>query len=132
MARYSGRKGRLYASVNAAGVAVPVASLTDWALNFTTARTEVTSFGDLNKTYVQGLRDVTGTFTGFWDDTDLTLQTAASSPTGSNLYLYVSTDASSRYAYGPAWVDVSFTAPVGGAVGMSGTFAANGSWGPTL
>lgn len=128
MAKYSGRKGRLYASVSGGAVAVPVASLTDWALNFTTARTEVTSFGDGNKNYVQGLPDVAGTFTGFWDDTDTTLQTAAGSPTGTNLYLYVSTDASTRYAYGPAWVDCSFTTPIGGAVGFNGTFAANGTW----
>lgn len=122
----------MYASTSAATVATPVASLTDWVLNLTTARTEVTAFGDANKVYIQGLPDVAGTFTGFWDDTDTTLQTASLSPTGSNIYLYVSTDASSRYAYGTAWVDCSFQTPVGGAVGFSGTFAAAGSWDATI
>ncbi len=105
-----------------------VASLTDWALNLTTARTEVTSFGDTNKTYIQGLPDVAGTFSGFWNDADSTLQTAASSADGCKIYLYTSTDAASRYAYGPAWVDCSYTTSVGDAVKVSGSFAANGVW----
>lgn len=128
MALYSGRAGRLYASVSNSTVATPVASLTDWTLNLTTARTEVTSFGDLNKVYIQGLPDVAGTFAGFWNDTDQTLATAANSPTGCYLYLYASTNAISRYAYGPAWVDVSYSVAVGDAVKMSGSFAANGIW----
>ena len=69
-----------------------------------------------------------GTFAGFWDSADSTLATAASSATGSLLYLYTSTDAVSRYAYGPAWVDISYTTSVGDAVKMSGSFAANGPW----
>jgi hypothetical protein len=90
--------------------------------------TEVTSFGDTNKVYIQGLPDVAGTFAGFWNDTDATLQTAASSADGAKLYLYTSTDAASRYAYGPAWIDVSYTTSVGDAVKISGSFAANGPW----
>lgn len=122
----------MYASVSGTTTAVPVASLTDWALNLTTARTEVTAFGDTNKTYVQGLPDVAGTFSGFWDDTDTTLATAAQSPDGCKIYLYTSTDASSRYAFGPSWVDVSFTGSVGDAVKMTGSFAANGVWDPVF
>jgi hypothetical protein len=71
---------------------------------------------------------VAGTFAGFWNDTDATLQTAASSADGAKLYLYTSTDAASRYAYGPAWIDVSYTTSVGDAVKISGSFAANGPW----
>lgn len=118
----------MYASVSGTTTAIPVASLTDWSLNLTTSRTEVTSFGDTNKTYIQGLPDVAGTFAGFWNDTDSTLRTAASSADGSKLYLYTSTDAASRYASGPSWVDVSFTGSVGDAVKLSGSFAANGVW----
>lgn len=118
----------MYASVSGSSVAIPVASLTDWSLNLTTARTEVTAFGDSNKVYIQGLQDVAGTFSGFWNDTDSTLATAAGSADGSRLYLYTSTDAASRYAYGPAWVDISYTTSVGDAVKMSGSFAANGPW----
>jgi len=132
MARYHGRKGRLYASTTGSGNAVAVASLTNWTLDQKTDRAEVTAFGDTNKTYVQGLADIQGTFTGFWDDTDTTLKTAASSTDGCKLYLYPSTDAVAKYAYGPAWVDVSYDINVGGAVAVSGTFAANGAWGNNL
>jgi len=129
MARYHGRAGRLYASVNAAAAAVPVASLSNWTLAMKTARVDVTAYGDPNLVYVQGLRDLQGTFTGWWDDTDQTVQTASQSPTGTNLYLYPSTTAAARYAYGPAWMDVSMDVGVSSAVKISGTFAANGGWG---
>jgi len=81
---------------------------------------------------VQGLADIKGTFAGFWDDTDTTLKTAAASADGTKLYLYPSTDAATKYAYGPAWVDVSFDTSVGDAVKISGSFAANGAWGNNL
>jgi hypothetical protein len=132
LARYHGRKGRLYASTSGAGVAIPVASLTNWSLDQKTDRVETTAYGDGNKTYVQGLADVSGNFSGFWDDTDTTLATAARSSDGSRLYLYPSTDALSKYAYGPAWVDVSYDVAVDGAIKMSGSFAANGTWGVLL
>jgi hypothetical protein len=128
LARYHGRSGRLYAAISGAGTAVPVASLTNWTLNAATDRVEVTAFGDSNKVYVQGLQDVTGDFSGFWDDTETTLSQAARSADGTKLYLYPSTNAASKYAYGPAWVDVSWDVGVGGAVAISGSFAANGSW----
>lgn len=128
MAIYHGRKGRLYASTTGTGTAVPVASLTNWSLASNTDRVEVTAFGDVNKTYVQGLPDVSGDFSGFWNDTDTTLKTAATSADGTKLYLYASTDASSRYNFGPAWVDVSYDVAVGDAVKLSGSFAANGAW----
>jgi hypothetical protein len=132
MARYHGRKGRLYASTTGSGTAIPVASLTNWSLDQKTDRVETTSYGDANKVYVQGLPDLSGNFAGFWDDSDTTLKTAAVSADGTKLYLYPSTDAITKYAYGPAWVDVSFDVAVDGAVKISGSFAANGSWGNNL
>ncbi len=71
---------------------------------------------------------MSGDFSGFWNDTDSTLKTASTSADGTKLYLYPSTDASSRYAYGPAWVDISYDVAVGDAVKLSGSFAANGAW----
>lgn len=91
-------------------------------------RVESTAFGDGNKTYVQGLPDVKGAFEGFWNDADTTLVTAGQSADGCKIYLYASTDASTKYAYGPAWVDVSIDTGVGEAVKIKGSFAANGTW----
>lgn len=130
MARYHGRRGKILMSTSAAGVATPLASQASWSLDLSVDRQEVTSFGDANKTYVQGLSDISGDFAGFFDDTDTTLYAAASSTTGANMYLYPDyTSAPTKYWYGLAWVDYKVEAAVDGAVAVSGTFGAAGSWG---
>ncbi len=106
-----------------------MASLSSWSIDLSTDKEETTSFGDANKTYVQGLKDISGDFEGFWDDADSTIFTGADSADGVKLYLYPSTDAPSKYWYGPAWTDYTIDSPVDGAVAMSGSFVANGSWG---
>ncbi len=112
------------------GSAAAVATtLTKWTLNRATDRVEVTSFGDLNKTYVQGLPDLQGTFEGVWDSADDRVFDAAESADGAKLYLYMSTDALGLYFYGPAFIDASISVGVTEAVTISGSFAASGSWG---
>lgn len=128
MARYHGKAGRVMMSTSAAAAAVAV-TMSGWTLNRATDRQEVTSFGDANKTYVQGLPDMQGTLSAFFDNADDRLFAAAESADGVRMYLYVSTDALGVYWYGPAWIDASIEVPVQGAVTLSGTFAANGSWG---
>lgn len=132
MAVYPGRKGVVYLSTTGAGAATNVVSLNKWTLNRGTAKIEVTSFGDLNKTYVQGLPDIQGAISGFWNDTESKPFTAASSSDGCRMYLYPSADIAAKYWYGPAWLDVSVDTGVSGAVTVSGSFAANGSWGNTF
>jgi hypothetical protein len=133
VAKYSGRKGVVYFSTTGSGAAVNVANLSSWSLSFTTDRYETTSFGESNKTYVQGLPDVSGNIEGFFDDvTTAALFTASRSADGIKAYLYVSSDATGRYFYGPAWFDFSLANPVSGATTLSGTLAANGSWGAIL
>ena len=78
---------------------------------------------------VQGLKDVSGTFEGFFNDAETKVFAAADSADGAKLYLYISTDAPSIYFYGPAWLDASITTGVAEAVAISGNFAANGAWG---
>jgi len=129
MAVYPGRAGVIYLSTTGTGTATNVIKLNEWTLNRTTDKIEVTSFGDPNKTYVQGLPDLQGTFSGFYDDTEGKPFTAASSTDGCKLYLYVSSSATSKYGYGPAWLDVSINTSVSGAVTIEGNFAANGAWG---
>lgn len=129
MAVYHGRKGRVMMSTTGTGAAVTVAHLTSWSIDASTDKVEVTSFGDVNKTYVQGLPDISGSFNGFFDDTDSTLFTGSGSTDGVKLYLYVSTDALTRYWYGPAWVDYSISNDVGDAAKITANFSANGAWG---
>ena len=132
MAVYAGRVGVVYLATTGAGVAANVIKLNAWTINRTTDKIEVTAFGDANKTYVQGLPDLKGTFSGFWDETEAKPFTGASSTTGVLLYLYPASTAVTKYWYGPAWLDLSMNVPVSGAVTLSGNFAANGSWGNTF
>lgn len=129
MARYAGRKGVVYAASSGAGTAIPVASLNSWNIDSSTDKIEVTAFGDANKTYVIGLKDLTGEFSGFWDHADTTIFAAADSADGTKLYLYPSSDAPTAYFYGPAWIDASMEVGVNDAITVSASFAANGSWG---
>jgi hypothetical protein len=129
MAKYHGQRGRVYLSTSGAGTAVQAVALTSWSLNLPTDRVEVTSFEDTNKVYVQGKKDITGDFSGFWDEADDSLFDAADSSTPVKLYLYPSADASTRYFYGTAWVDASIEVGVDAAVSISGSFAAATAWG---
>lgn len=117
-------------STSAAGAATVVVSLNAWNIDRSTETTETTSFGDPNRTYIQGLPDVSGSFGGFWDDLSTTIFAAAQSPDGVKVYLYpdyVNTPA--VYFYGPAWMDASITVGVADAIGVTANFSANGAWG---
>lgn len=131
MAKYHGRKGVVYISTSASGNASSI-QLTEWSLNMATDKVEVTSFGDGNKTYVQGLKDLQGSLSGFWDSADTKMFDAANSTDGIKMYLYPSSDASGLYFYGPAWLDASISVGVSAAVAITGSFVANGTWGQKL
>jgi len=129
MAKYHGQGGVVYISTSGSGNATTTVGLSSWSLDMASDRVEVTSFEDLNKTYVQGKRDISGELSGFWTDTNDELFDASESTDGIKMYLYPSKDATSRYFYGPAWLDASIEVPADGAVTISGSFQANGSWG---
>ena len=129
MAKAHGKDGRVFVSPNGTGVAAAI-SLSHLTLDRTTDKVPVTSFGDPNKAYVQGLPDLKGTLSGFWDNTTDPLYTAGISTDGCKLYLYPQFTASpTKYDYGPAWVDTSIDVDVNGAITISGSFVANGAWG---
>ena len=132
MAVYAGRKGVIYLSTTGAGAAANVIKLNAFTVNKTTDKIETTAFGDSNKTYVISLPDLQGTFSGFWDDTESKPFTAAASSDGCRMYLYPSSDITTKYWYGPAWLDVSMDTGVADAVKITANFAANGSWGQTF
>jgi len=128
MAKYHGKSGAAYISTSGTGNAAAI-SLTDWSLDMKTDRVDVTSFQDSNKAYVQGLKDLSGALSGFWDNATDSLFDAADSADGCKIYLYPNTNISGQYFYGPAWLDASINTAVSDAVKVSGTFAANGAWG---
>lgn len=129
MSKYHGQRGRVYLSTTGAGTAIQAVNLTAWSINSPTDRVEVTSFEDTNKVYVQGKKDITGDFSGFWDDVDDALFDASESTTPVKLYLYPSADKPTVYWYGTAWVDASIETGVDAAVSIKGSFVAATSWG---
>lgn len=102
--------------------------LDDWTINRATDKYEVTSFGDKNKTYVQGQPDMKGTFKGYWNPDESKPFDAAKSVDGCVVAVYPSANVPSKYATGPAWLDVSLDTPVNGPVTINASFAANGTW----
>ncbi len=130
MARYHGKAGRVLLGST---TATPVASIDGWTLDLSADRVEVTSFGDLNKQYVLGFPDVSGTLTGFFDDTDTSISTGRSVAAGVRLYLYPDyTNAVTKYAYGTAFLDMSIDASAKDAVKISAKFSASSNWGINL
>src|SRR5678809_371673 len=112
MSAYPGRNGVVYISTSASGTATNVIKLNKWSLNRQTDKIEITSFSDANKTYVQGLADLQGSFSGFWDDTETKPFTASASSDGCKIYLYPSANAPSKFASGTAWLDCSIDVDV--------------------
>lgn len=129
MAKYAGKAGVVYISPSGATEATSIVGLTGWTLNRTTDKFDVSEFGAANKTYVQGLSDVSGTLSGFWDDTSDQLYEGANSADGVVMYLYPSRNAVTKYFYGPAWVDFSTSTEVSGAISVSSSFSAKDAWG---
>lgn len=129
MARRHGRNGRLYMGIaSSAAVPSPVAFLKQWSAEFASDTVEVTSFGDSNKTYVTGLPDAQGSFSGHWDDATAQSYTAAVDGQARSFYLYPDvTNAPNVYWYGTGFFDFSLDSPVDGAVTMSGNWRAAGA-----
>ena len=128
MARYHGKQGAVYLGTTSAAVPT-VITMAIWSLSMSRDRVDVTSFQDGNKQYVQGLPDITGAISGFWDDTSDILYDAAGSGGAVKMYLYPSTAAASKYWYGTAFVDFTINTAVAGSVEISGTFAGASDWG---
>jgi len=130
MSAHAGRTGAVYLAIESAtGVATTCIKLNAWTLSRDTDTFEVTSFGDTNKTYVQGLPDLKGTISGSWDDSETKPFAGAASSTGVKLYLYPDiTNSPTKYAYGTAWLSASIETPVAGAVTLSANFVAAASW----
>jgi hypothetical protein len=130
MARKHGRNGRLYADFTANGgaAAVPIASLKQWSIDFTTDKVDSTCFADTNKQYLAGLPDSSGTFAGLYDDATASAYAAAidnGTNNARNFYLYPDTNDTGKYWFGKGLFDASYTAAVDGAIELSGNWAAS-------
>lgn len=106
-----------------------VASKTEWTLNLNRDYVDSTVFGDTNKTYLVGLKDIQGTFAGLLDVSG-DLQVNAASSDALNIYLYADDRDGHEIlvAYGPGLIDAAMTASVTDAIKTTGNFRASGSW----
>jgi len=111
---------------------VEVVSLNAWKASFKTDKEDVTCFGDTNKVYVPGMKDVSGTVAGFWNSDPAAsgiLFDAADADTPGKLKLVPNDSTAeapffwSGLAYLDAEIDCSMAAPK-----VSGEFMAAGPW----
>lgn len=100
----------------------------EWTLDLSRDPVEVTAFGSLNKEYVQGLPDVSGTINGFVEEDEPKWFLAAASSEPVRMYLYWSRQMTSKYCKGLAWVNVSLNNANTGANEISMKFIAGGPW----
>ena len=124
MARLHGRNGILYAGIASGATASAVAYLSDWTINFTVDKVDVTAMGDTNKTYVAGLPDAQGDFSGWYDDATSQTYIAATDGVARNFYLYPNTNNALNYFFGTFFPDFSVAGGVTAAVSVKGTWAA--------
>jgi hypothetical protein len=124
VARIAGRNGILYAGIASGAAASPVAFLSDWSINFTVDKYDVTAMGDTNKVYVAGLPDAAGDFSGWYDDATSQTYIAARDGVARNFYLYPNTNNTLNYFFGTFFPDFSVTGAVGAAVSIKGTWNA--------
>lgn len=124
----TGRNGRLYIDTSQAanGSAEPISNLTTFSVNQTIDRTEVTSFGDTTKTYVAGLRDAQGDFSGFWDAAG-SLTRYVADGVARKFYIYPQAGSAhvGTYWFGTGTFDLTTTQSVSGATEVSGSWAAS-------
>lgn len=127
MSRIHGRNGRVYIGIASGAEASPLPFVATWSINFATDKAEVTAMGDSNKTYVAGLPDASGEFSGFYDDATNQTYTAAVDGVARKFYLYPDQTATTKYFFGTVLPDFSVNGGVGDSVQISASWNAASS-----
>lgn len=126
--RLHGKNGAIYIN-GPKGVGDKVAVKTEWTLNLSRDFVDATSFGDLNKVYLVGLKDISGTYSGNLD-TSGDFGVNAADLDDIPIYLYGDDRDGEELllAYGPGFLDASITASNTDAIKSTGNFRASGNW----
>ena len=123
-----GKNGAIYIGGAKGSGGIKVAVKAEWTLQRNRDYIDATVFGDTNKTYLAGLPNTQGTFSGFFDTSGDLLNNAAASD-AQTLYLYADDGASPvLIANGPALIDANISASNTDAVRITGEFRAQGAW----
>jgi hypothetical protein len=121
-----GKGGSIWVVVTAGTSAVRVALKSEWTLNLNRDYVDATVFGDTNKTYLAGLKDVSGTYAGLLDNSGDLLVNATDVSDGLMTYLY--SDTTVLIGNGMALHDSAINCSNTDAVRVSGNMRANGPW----
>jgi hypothetical protein len=129
MAILTGRYGQVLYDPLGATATVPIISLNAWKLSTKTDKEDVSCFGDANKVYVPGLKDLSGSVGGFWNSADLTLFEAADAATPGMLKLLPNQNEATFFWSGLAYLDADIDCTLK-APKVTGSFVAAGPWTP--
>jgi hypothetical protein len=127
MAIKTGRYGDVKYSPDGVAAGVSIISINAWKLSLKTEYEDVSCFGDENRVYIPGLRDIKGSLSGFWNSAELTLFEAAEAPTPGMLELVPNDTEPTFYWKGLAYIDADIDASLK-APKISGEFVAAGPW----
>jgi hypothetical protein len=129
-----GKNGSIYVAPitnNVVGTPVKVVNRTEWTLNLNRDYVDATTFGNTNKVYLVGLKDISGTYAGLLDLSGDALVNATDSG-AEYIYLWaddgVVTGSPVLVAHGPGLLDASITASISDAIKCTGNFRASGNW----
>jgi hypothetical protein len=129
MARRHGSKGQIKMDPTGGATTAVVASLNNWTIDLNRDQQDVTCFGDTNKQYVLGLSDVKGDIAGVWDETTSpAFLRAAMGDVAVMLELVPSTLTPTHMFKGLAYLSAGLACPADGAITISGTWVAAGTW----
>ena len=128
-----GKNGAIYMNGPKIGSGFPqtnkVSNKTEWTLNLNRDYVDATVFGDTNKTYLVGLKDIQGTFNGILDTSGDLIVNATDLD---NVPIYLYGDDRDSYelliASGLGLCDASITASNTDAIRVSGNFRAAAAW----
>lgn len=126
-----GKGGAIYLGGAKGSGGVKVATKTEWTLQRNRDYVDATVFGDTNKTYLAGLPNVQGSFSGLLDVSgDLLLSAATSEQQDMYLYADDNTNGTSLVlvAHGPGLIDANVNCSNTDAVRITGEYRAQGAW----
>lgn len=127
--RVHGSRGDILLDPTGGSTLVSVASLDKWDMDIAKDHVKVTCFRDANQVYVDGLPDLKGTYSGFYDPAEgLVLFDVILGTVKPSLELRPIADDTINVFKGRATIDGKISVDVNGAVTMGGSFVAAGSW----
>ena len=131
--RLHGKNGAIYINGGKPGTGFgtgqKVAVKTEWTLNLARDFVDVTSFGDRNKVYLVGLKDISGTYAGNLDMSG-DLGVNAADLDDIEIYLYADDRDGEEFlvGHGKGFLDASITSSNTDALKSTGNIRASGNW----